>query len=153
MSRLLSRQARPLWIGLAASSLLHTALLTSDLIVLPAAWENMDAPPIEARLELPPPTPPLSETAAPRQPKAKAKPVARPRRVVAQVEPAPSFSPEVAAPESPVRRSTRALVFTRSCSPGIARHAGRTRATRPALGTDGGSHSARRASHGCASSA
>jgi hypothetical protein len=101
MSRMLSRQARPLWIGLAASSLLHTALLTSGLIVLPAAWEDMDAPPIEARLELPLPTPPLSETVAPRQPSAKAKPVARPRRVVAQVEPSPSFSPDVAGPESP----------------------------------------------------
>jgi len=102
MNRLLSRQARPLWIGLAASSLLHTALLTSGLIVLPAVWEEMDAPPIEARLELPLPTLPLPKTVAPPQPRFEVSPVARPRPIVAPAESAPSLPPEAAAPESPV---------------------------------------------------
>jgi hypothetical protein len=102
MNFMLSHRARGLWIGLVASSLLHTALLTPGLVVLPGAWEEMDAPPIEARLELPLPTPPLPETVTRPQPRVAAGPVARPRPAVTPVDSAPSPPPEAAAPESPV---------------------------------------------------
>ena len=81
------RYARPLWVGVAASVLLHAFLLGGVSWTLPQWQDAAESPPIEARLLPPPPAPALST------PQAKPPAPPRPRPVVPPApppEPAPS---------------------------------------------------------------
>lgn len=90
--------ARPIWLGLAASALLHAGLLTTDALDWPLAQVAIEPPPIEFRLQEPAPQPvalarPQAE-AAPVRPPRSARPPAK-----AAIEEAPAAAPESQAPQ------------------------------------------------------
>lgn len=102
------RHARPLWVGVAASVLLHAILLGGVNWTLPQWQDALEPPPIEARL-LPPPAPtratPQARPPAPPRPRPAVPPAPPPEpappEAVAQAPSTPeTVEPEpVAAPE------------------------------------------------------
>lgn len=89
------RGARPFWMGLAASALLHAGLLFSGLITLPPAQVKMDFAAFEARL-----AERASQTAALPRPPARAIPVARPKPRLAVLPPGIAQNPPETLPET-----------------------------------------------------
>ena len=93
------RGARPFWMGLAASALLHAGLLFTGLISLPVAQVKMDFPPFEAQLAE------RTPAALPRPP-VRDIPVAQPKPRLAapppdSVQKPPEILPEATMPDAP----------------------------------------------------
>lgn len=109
----MGRSARPWWLALAVSLLLHAGLLGGLSVQLPQSQASLERPAIEARLVQapPPPTPVVKPAPRPPSPRPRPRPAPPPEPVVvpaaeaapdvlAEAAPPPELAPDEAAPAS-----------------------------------------------------